>query len=697
MSQGFGGNSEPPDTDAAVGLNQILEVVNTSVAIYNRVGGRSLSRETFNNFFTGRDPISGSPLIPAGWRPFDPLVTFDDTVNNGPGNPLGRFIVSTLFADRNPGTTQSVLDIAVSNNATPSDLSTDFTKKLQIVLTETSGRNTFWGDYPKVGWDADTVAFTANMFQVGAGFDHSRLITLDASVLFGPGNGWSGFISDVPGGAANATLVPAVMHDTAPGGPGGGRFFFVDTGPTRGANARANHIRLLQLQQPLSTNVQFIFFDIKVPDYANPIQIRQPGPALTNPALEIDDSILGAAYRGNRLVAAQNVAGNGGTLARWYDFNVFPTVSLRQVGTVGAPAGVDTSYPSIELAANGDLGMTFLASSNNNNPPPGMGGVSMWVGVQTFNGPIEYRLVSDGQNQVYNGTRLGDYSGIGVDPLNRDSFCAANEHVLTWIGAGGWATTITCFTRVQPPVIALVSSVNPSVWGQPVTFTATVSAVPPNNKTPTGVVTFFNEDENDVLGTVPLNGVPGNDQATLTVATLSVGRNDIIAVYGGDANFPTATSPVLTQTVNKANTSTAVVSSVNPSTVGELVTFTATISIIAPGNGTPTGSVQFVIDGSNFGNPVNVSTSGGVTTATINTAELAAGVHSVTAVYSGDGCFRSTHGILSGGQDVIDPGPMPPARRNSAIGLMLRRSGDDREIDFLEAFALYFFEGRRRT
>src|SRR5262249_40962620 len=279
--------------------------------------------------------------------------------------PAGRFIVSVLFFNNNLGATQGFLDVAVSNDATPTNLATDFTKKFQITLTETVGGRTFWADYPKVGWDADTVAFTANMpapprhpatGQVNQVFDHSRLITLDSSVLFGPSPQWTGITSDVPGGGDNFTLVPAVMHDTAPGGPGGGRFFFVDRGPTKGPSHRSDHIRLLQLQQPLSTNVQFTFFDVKVPEYRDPIPERQPGGLLNvrTGGDDGDDRILSAAYRGNRLVVAQDVADDvnnpQNTRARWYDFNVFPTVSVRQVGTFNAANGVDTYYPSIEIA-----------------------------------------------------------------------------------------------------------------------------------------------------------------------------------------------------------------------------------------------------------------------------------------------------------------------------------------------------------
>src|SRR5207253_2642533 len=126
----------------------------------------------------------------------------------------------------------------------------------------------------------------------------------------------------------------------------------------------------------------------------------------------------------------------------------------------------------------------------------------------------------------------------------------------------------------------------------------------------------------------------------------------ITASYSGDTNFAASNSTAITQTVNKANTNTAVVASSNPSVSGQNVTFTAAISSTAPGAGTPTGAVQFQIDGRNAGGPVSASTTGGVTTASFSTTTLAVGTHTVTASYSGDGNFGTSSGTLSGGQLV---------------------------------------------
>src|SRR5439155_203068 len=125
-------------------------------------------------------------------------------------------------------------------------------------------------------------------------------------------------------------------------------------------------------------------------------------------------------------------------------------------------------------------------------------------------------------------------------------------------------------------------------------------------------------------------------QATFSTSSLSVVSHSITAVYGGDGNFFTSTSSALSQTVNQASSSTALSSSANPSVFGQSVTFTATVSAVGPGNGTPTGTVTFK-DGATALATNNLS--GGQATYSSSTFSVAS--HSITAVYNGDGNFNT--------------------------------------------------------
>jgi hypothetical protein len=184
---------------------------------------------------------------------------------------------------------------------------------------------------------------------------------------------------------------------------------------------------------------------------------------------------------------------------------------------------------------------------------------------------------------------------------------------------------------------AITSDTNPSVFGQAVTFTATISAVAPGSGTATGSVQFMDGGVN-LSAPVTLTG----GTATFTTASLSVGTHSISAVYSGDTNFTASTGSLSAQTVNQAASSTTITSNPNPSVFGQAVSFTATVSAVAPGSGTATGTVQFMDGGANLGSPVTLS--GG--SATFTTPSLSVGTHSITAVYSGDTNFTGSTGSL---------------------------------------------------
>jgi Bacterial Ig-like domain (group 3) len=174
---------------------------------------------------------------------------------------------------------------------------------------------------------------------------------------------------------------------------------------------------------------------------------------------------------------------------------------------------------------------------------------------------------------------------------------------------------------------ALTSSSSTSVYGQSVTFTATVSPSAGTAK-PAGTVTFL--DGVTPLGSTSLNA---NGVATFSISSLSVGSHSITAQYSGNSNFNASTSAVLTQTVNKAGTTTTLTSSQNPSNTAQPVTFTATVS-----STTATGTVQFFDGSTKLGGPVSLS--GGK--ATFSTSALTPGKHSITASYSGDTNYNSS-------------------------------------------------------
>lgn len=176
----------------------------------------------------------------------------------------------------------------------------------------------------------------------------------------------------------------------------------------------------------------------------------------------------------------------------------------------------------------------------------------------------------------------------------------------------------------------VASSVNPSTYGEEVTFTATTTGPA---GVPTGTVTFKNGGT--VLGTVTL----ASGSAVLKTAALAVGNNSITAEYNGSADDNASTSSAFNQVVRQATTTTTLVSSLNPSTQGKTVTFSA---VVKSSGGVPTGAVSF-LDGSKKIGSANLS--GGK--ASFSTSTLANGSHSIQAVYAGSTDFiTSKSGVL---------------------------------------------------
>jgi len=238
------------------------------------------------------------------------------------------------------------------------------------------------------------------------------------------------------------------------------------------------------------------------------------------------------------------------------------------------------------------------------------------------------------------GTALGTASldGTGKATFSTTTL-AVGSHPVTaeYAGAGNFAPSasavVTQVVNQASSATAIASSVNPSVFSQSVTFTATVTAVAPGAGTPTGSVTF--NDGATSLGTVALVG----GTASVTTSSLTVGTHNITATYGADINFSGSTSSTLSQQVNKAPTTTAVVSSKTPTAFGESVTFTATVTVNAPAVGTPTGSIEFR-DGTTVLSTVPLVAG----QATLATATLSVASHTISAVYSGDASFATSTG-----------------------------------------------------
>ncbi len=188
--------------------------------------------------------------------------------------------------------------------------------------------------------------------------------------------------------------------------------------------------------------------------------------------------------------------------------------------------------------------------------------------------------------------------------------------------------TLTQVIHGDPTTVTLLSSLNPSTVGQAVTYTATVNPV-----TASGTVEFTNSGS-------PIAGcaaqVISSGSAKCTTTFSAAGGPWIRAVYSGSNTYATSTSSNLTQTINKAATTTALASSANPSIIGQAVTYAATVSSAAA-----TGAITFKEGGVAIPGCTKKPIASGTAT-TCTTTYSAAGWHSVIAVYSGDNTYATS-------------------------------------------------------
>jgi hypothetical protein len=265
---------------------------------------------------------------------------------------------------------------------------------------------------------------------------------------------------------------------------------------------------------------------------------------------------------------------------------------LTFTATVSGPAGAATPAGKITWQVSGTAGATACTNSTTT-------------------------LSSGTATCTINATQAGTYA-VSDGYHGNGNYTAATSNTDT-------VTVTPLGTRA-----ALTSSVNPSTYGQSVTFTVTVSP------TDGGGTVSFTAGGTAITGCSarPLTLVSGSYQATCTTSALAAGNHTIRAAYSGDTNY-SGSSAAITQTVSQKPTATGLTSGTNPSTYGQAVTFTATVSP-TDGGGTVSFSVGTGTARTPICAPQSLSRAGGSYQARCTVSTLPAGTDTITATYSGD-------------------------------------------------------------
>jgi hypothetical protein len=283
-------------------------------------------------------------------------------------------------------------------------------------------------------------------------------------------------------------------------------------------------------------------------------------------------------------------------------------------GTFGTPKVFQfhNSVQEVETPAVGDFfgdGKLSVAVST------GLGEVSVLRGNGdgTFQANVDY--VGDFRGLFPAEVVAADFNGDGKLDLAATNFLSDDVTVLLNTSPAPAQNKVATTT-------VLSEDLSNSVFGQSVTLTATVTTA---SGTATGTVTFF--DGSTSLGEVALDP---NGQARLLVQ-LAPGTHALRATFAGIPPFQKSHSTTVTETVSQAQTTTTVGVSPFGSTGFESVS--VTVAPVAPGAGTPTGTVSF-FDGNTL-----------IATVTLQNGQatffkrFTSGTHTITADYSGDADF----------------------------------------------------------
>jgi Bacterial Ig-like domain (group 3) len=354
-----------------------------------------------------------------------------------------------------------------------------------------------------------------------------------------------------------------------------------------------------------------------------------------------------------------------------------PTVLKRAIRRLTGRIKVGSKFGGLtqgRMSAQGDLSSVlskrndfFAAASLEENVPTeieGTAGLAMnpsgeisgiytdgEAGLHSFvrapSGAITEFSVPDAGDGVYQGTVA---FAINCSGTVAGTYLDANSELHGFVAALGELQTTT----------TLKADPGSAVYGQPVTFTASVSSgstVPPDGET----IQFVNGLT--VLGMAAMT----QGTATLTTTALAVAADSITAVYAGDFSYAGSASNAVSVSVGVASTSTRLTSSPDPSSLGQSVTFTAYVT--GSYGGTATGTMVFSSGSGALGSS---ALSGNA--ASVTTSSLAAGTSSVTATYSGDGNFASSTSDAVV-QTVNGAAPLPNFSLTSSPGTLTIASG----------------------
>ena len=408
----------PPDTNAAVGTDNVWQIVNLESTIYDKDGNSISGSFENNSMWAG----FGGPCETT--NDGDPIVKYDQLAQ--------RWIVSQFAIEQTP----SFQCFAVSVTSDP----------LGAYYQSAYNFGAIFNDYPKISIMPDAYYLTVRQFNAASG---SAIVAFDRAAMLA-GDPATAIFFDINPVYTSDVFLAADMQGTNPP-PVGSAESIIGIGNPDYDGWPSSVLHFIQMtpnfSDPPSTVItnQDIDVDAFVPILNN---IPQPDGL---PALEsLPFPMYTPNYRNfgdhDALVFTHDVdAGGGRAGRRWYEIRtpLSETPVIYQQGTFAPDDGLNRWMGSAALDYSGNIAMGYSVASSTTYP-------SIWYTGRLPGDPLGE--MSQGENVIIDGTgsqdgsaaRWGDYSSMVTDPTDECTFWYTTEYIET-TGLATWQTRIGSF------------------------------------------------------------------------------------------------------------------------------------------------------------------------------------------------------------------------------------------------------------
>lgn len=419
----FGFAFVPPDTNGAVGASQFVQMVNVTIAVYDKGSGAlQMGPAAIHTLWTGFGGLcefgGGTPTFADGG---DPVVLYDHLA--------GRWLVSQFQFNTTFTQTAECVAISTSSDATGAYHRYEFD----------FGSN--FPDYPKFSVWPDAYYNTINVFPPKS-FAGAEACAFDRTAMLAGAPASAICFQQPP---SVASLLPADLDGSTPP-PAGSPNYLVGLADSTHLNFFRFHV---DFSNPANSTMTGSL--IPVANYSEICAratslscIPQPSPGEHLDGLA-DRVMFRLAYRnfGDHESLVVNHTVKGGALAgvRWYEIRNPSAPFVYQQGTMVDP-NVNYWLGSIAMDKAGNMALGFSASSKSLFPSAYVAGRSAADPAGAMLGPLV--IVNGSGVQVQSFKRWGDYSSMSVDPVDDCTFWYTNEYYAT-SGSFNWSTRIGSF------------------------------------------------------------------------------------------------------------------------------------------------------------------------------------------------------------------------------------------------------------